>query len=30
MEELDLDTNGFTGQLPKEWTGMGRLKRLHL
>jgi hypothetical protein len=30
MEYLGLATNGFTGPLPKEWAGMGRLKRLYL
>jgi hypothetical protein len=30
MEELALAANGFTGTLPKEWAGMGRLKRLAL
>jgi hypothetical protein len=30
MEDLRLSFNRFTGPLPKEWAGMGRLKRLDL
>jgi hypothetical protein len=30
MEDLELATNAFTGPLPEEWAGMGRLKRLDL
>jgi hypothetical protein len=30
MEVLNLAKNGFTGPLPKEWAGMGRLKTLNL
>ena len=30
MEDLELNTNAFTGPLPKEWSKMGKLKMLHL
>ena len=30
MAELSLNSNAFTGPLPKEWSKMGRLKLLYL
>ena len=30
MEDLELRKNAFTGPLPKDWSKMGRLKKLSL
>lgn len=30
LEELSLDSNAFSGQLPAEWGAMGRLKKVYL